>query len=127
MPIPPWYLRRIGWGCQPCTIYEFECSGCGSQFRLLRSVLLKRRRCPTCNSDHVERQMGRPAIHFKGSGWYINDSKKASKTSANGANGDAAKDAGSSDSGDGKKNADSGKSTDATTPATKETAKVEAS
>jgi hypothetical protein len=24
--------------------------------------------------------MGRPAIHFKGSGWYINDSKKSSDT-----------------------------------------------
>ena len=109
-------------------IYEFECSSCGNQFELLRSFSeTTAPNCPTCNSDHVERQMGRPAIHFKGSGWYINDSKKASKTSANGANGDAAKDAGSSDSGDGKKNADSGKSTDATAPATKETAKVEAS
>ncbi|MCB0157208.1 MAG: zinc ribbon domain-containing protein [Caldilineaceae bacterium] len=109
-------------------IYEFECSSCGSQFELLRSFSeTSAPNCPTCNSDHVERQMGRPAIHFKGSGWYINDSKKASKTSANGTNGDAGKDAGSSDGSDGKKAADSGKSTDSSATGTKETAKVEAS
>lgn len=66
-------------------IYEFECHSCGNQFELLRSFSeTSAPNCPTCEGDHVERRLGRPAIHFKGSGWYINDSKKAAKSSANG-------------------------------------------
>ena len=30
----------------------------------------------------MQRLLSRPAIHFKGSGWYINDSKSSNKTSA---------------------------------------------
>jgi putative FmdB family regulatory protein len=66
-------------------IYEFVCQSCSNEFENIQSfsdpsVPL----CPNCGNQDVERQMGRPAIHFKGSGWYINDSKKANKTSANG-------------------------------------------
>lgn len=89
-------------------IYEFECTSCGSQFELLRSFSeTSAPHCPSCNSEHVERQLGRPAIHFKGSGWYINDSKKASKDSANGTATDGA-------GGDAKKSADTAQSADGT-------------
>ena len=32
--------------------------------------------CPACSSVDVNRLLSKPAIHFKGSGWYITDSKK---------------------------------------------------
>ena len=66
-------------------IYEFVCQNCGYEFELIRSFSDNSTPiCPHCANQQVERQVGRPAIHFKGSGWYINDSKKASKSSANG-------------------------------------------
>jgi putative FmdB family regulatory protein len=69
-------------------IYEFVCQDCGYEFELIQSFSDSSiPQCPVCQSDHVMRRVGRPAIHFKGSGWYITDSKKASKSSANGQNG----------------------------------------
>ncbi len=66
-------------------IYEFVCESCGHEFeQILAFSATKMPSCPACQSEQVHRQMSRPAIHFKGSGWYINDSKVASKGSANG-------------------------------------------
>ncbi|MCB0133246.1 MAG: zinc ribbon domain-containing protein [Caldilineaceae bacterium] len=66
-------------------IYEFECEACGNQFEKITTFSnTTAPNCPACESDHVVRQMSKPSIHFKGSGWYITDSKKASKKSANG-------------------------------------------
>ncbi len=69
-------------------IYEFVCQDCGHEFELIQSFSDNSTpQCPVCHSEQVMRRVGRPAIHFKGSGWYITDSKKASKSSANGQNG----------------------------------------
>ena len=66
-------------------IYEFACQNCGHEFeQILPFSAQGTPSCPVCQSTQVVRRMGRPAIHFKGSGWYINDSK-TSKDSANGA------------------------------------------
>ena len=66
-------------------IYEFVCQNCGNEFELIRSFSDNSMpTCPHCANEQVDRQVGRPAIHFKGSGWYINDSKQASKSSAHG-------------------------------------------
>ncbi|MEZ4730892.1 MAG: zinc ribbon domain-containing protein [Caldilineaceae bacterium] len=65
-------------------IYEFQCRDCGYEFeKILPFSTQSVPACPQCNSNLVERQVGRPAIHFKGSGWYITDSK-AGKNSTNG-------------------------------------------
>ena len=67
-------------------IYEFVCLECGSEFEQLMSFSAHGHPpCPSCASQHVSRKIGRPAIHFKGSGWYVTDSK-GSKQSANGTN-----------------------------------------
>lgn len=69
-------------------IYEFHCESCGNAFEQIRTFSdTSMPTCPRCESVQVNRQMSRPAIHFKGSGWYITDSKKSSKSSANGVNG----------------------------------------
>jgi len=58
-------------------IYELACKECGDQYERIvsfsSSVLPA---CPTCGSVEVMRLLSKPAIHFKGSGWYITDSKK---------------------------------------------------
>lgn len=66
-------------------IYEFACQDCGHQFEKIQSFSdSSTPACPNCQGLHVQRRMSAPAIHFKGSGWYITDSKKAAKGSATG-------------------------------------------
>lgn len=74
-------------------IYEFVCQACGCEFEKIQSFSDKTMpTCPNCQSEQVVRQMSRPAIHFKGSGWYITDSKAENKdrkeTPAKAANGE---------------------------------------
>lgn len=58
-------------------IYEFICQSCGNEFEQIRSFSdSSMSECTSCGSEQVVRRVGRPAIHFKGSGWYITDSKK---------------------------------------------------
>ncbi len=58
-------------------IYEFVCKDCGSSFeKRVAFTATTTPACGSCSSDNVQRQFSAPAIHFKGSGWYINDSKK---------------------------------------------------
>lgn len=60
-------------------IYEFICQSCGNEFEHIQSFSdTSVPGCAKCGSAQVVRRMGRPAIHFKGSGWYITDSKKSS-------------------------------------------------
>jgi putative FmdB family regulatory protein len=59
-------------------IYEFVCEACGTEFEQIQSFSDSSvPTCVSCHSTQVARRMGRPAIHFKGSGWYITDSKKS--------------------------------------------------
>ncbi|MEZ4708266.1 MAG: zinc ribbon domain-containing protein [Caldilineaceae bacterium] len=59
-------------------IYEFICNDCGTEFEKLVSFSSTvAPTCVSCQSENVKRQMGLPAVHFKGSGWYITDSKKS--------------------------------------------------
>ena len=81
-------------------IYEFLCQTCGTEFEMVRSFSDSTTpACPKCAGANVQRQLSRPAIHFKGSGWYINDSKNGSKGSAQNT---ASTDDGESKSGDAK-------------------------
>ena len=62
-------------------LYEFVCQSCDSEFEMIVSFsATESPACPTCKANDVQRKMGLPAIHFKGSGWYINDSKKSKDT-----------------------------------------------
>ena len=65
-------------------IYEYECLTCGTTFEKRQSFSEPPEAdCPQGHSD-TRRLLSAPAIVFKGSGFYINDSK-ASKQSVNGA------------------------------------------
>jgi putative FmdB family regulatory protein len=74
-------------------IYEFACQDCGHEFEKIQSFSdSSTPDCPNCQGRHVQRRLSAPAIHFKGSGWYITDSKNAGKNSATGPkNGDEGK------------------------------------
>jgi putative FmdB family regulatory protein len=70
-------------------IYEFSCEACGNEFEHIQAFSdNKIPHCPRCQSGQVMRKLGRPAIHFKGSGWYITDSKKSAERSSASGNGD---------------------------------------
>ncbi len=71
--------------------YEYECTQCGHICEEFKPVSAPRRqRCPKCRSK-VERLIsGGLGVHFKGSGFYINDSrgkKSTGKPSGNNASG----------------------------------------
>lgn len=61
-------------------LYEFICYNCDNEFEKIAAFSdTGTPGCPSCQSSNVQRKLGMPAIHFKGSGWYINDSKEADK------------------------------------------------
>jgi putative FmdB family regulatory protein len=64
-------------------IYEYECLTCGVTFEKRQSFSDESK--ANCPNGHAEtrRLLATPAIVFKGSGFYINDSK-ANKSSVNG-------------------------------------------
>ncbi len=61
--------------------YTYRCSNCGVSFDRIQKFTDKPlTRCPECKGK-VNRVPQASAVVFKGSGWYINDSKGASKSS----------------------------------------------
>jgi putative FmdB family regulatory protein len=64
-------------------IYEFICESCDHEFeRILSFSAVDLPACPACAASSVKRRLSKPAIHFKGSGWYITDSKKGNGSSS---------------------------------------------
>jgi len=61
-------------------IYEYECEVCACRFELRRRFDEDERnpRCPQCQGT-VRRLFSPPAIVFKGSGFYVTDSRSDSK------------------------------------------------
>ena len=54
-------------------LYEYKCVSCGHRFeRIERASSRHDGVCPVCDGA-AERQLGAPALQFKGSGWYVND------------------------------------------------------
>ena len=65
-------------------IYVYYCETCGARFERMQSF--SDTSIPTCPNGHttVRRVFSPPAIHFKGSGWYITDSRKNDNGKVNG-------------------------------------------
>jgi putative FmdB family regulatory protein len=64
--------------------YVYACDSCGAQFEQFQSFKDEPlRTCPSCSSA-VRRVFQPVGIVFKGSGWYITDSRKSSSATVNG-------------------------------------------
>ncbi len=88
--------------------YQYRCRACGHEFELRQSfeddpITV----CPSCQEDQVKRVISANGVIFKGSGWYIKDSRSergrragaASTTGATDTEGASAADASSGDEG----------------------------
>lgn len=54
-------------------LYEYECAKCGRHTEKIEKVSGPHlKKCPHCGGK-VERLLSKPAIQFKGSGWYVTD------------------------------------------------------
>lgn len=54
-------------------LYEYKCQDCGRHLEIIQKFSddpLKE--CPECRGA-LEKVVSAPAVHFKGSGWYITD------------------------------------------------------
>ena len=55
-------------------LYEYECKKCHHRFERIQQFSDKPvRRCPKCKTGRVEKLISSPAVHFKGTGWYVTD------------------------------------------------------
>jgi len=61
--------------------YEYQCSTCGNRFEKYQSFSDEPVKiCPNCGNE-VRKVFSAAGVIFKGSGWYINDSRKSSRGS----------------------------------------------
>ena len=64
--------------------YDYKCSACGLVYEKREGFDAPSvQECPEC-SGQARRVLTPPAIVFKGSGWYITDSRKSSLSDAKG-------------------------------------------
>lgn len=60
--------------------YHYRCSDCGHEFDQFQKFSEDPLRdCPSCGGS-VQRVIGAVGVVFKGSGWYITDSRKSSSS-----------------------------------------------
>ena len=60
--------------------YEYQCGTCGNRFEKYQSFSDEPVKvCPECGNE-VRKVFSAAGIIFKGSGWYINDSRKATSS-----------------------------------------------
>ncbi|MGM0641537.1 MAG: FmdB family zinc ribbon protein [Thermotogota bacterium] len=58
-------------------IYRYKCTDCGEEFTVMHSMKeTPEITCEECGSE-AEKIIGNVGIAFKGSGYYVNDSKKS--------------------------------------------------
>ena len=59
--------------------YDFKCIDCNNQFQHLELPPIQAPlaiACPTCESKNTQKMISAPNVKFKGSGFYVTDSKK---------------------------------------------------
>lgn len=61
-------------------IYEYRCEDCGGQFEVIQKFSDQPLTTHDACGGNVHRLLSAPAFKFKGSGWYVNDYAKGSKS-----------------------------------------------
>jgi putative FmdB family regulatory protein len=60
-------------------VYLYRCQNCGNEFEKTQTYHNKPlMRCPECHKGSLERVPQKPAIIFKGTGWYSKDERSSS-------------------------------------------------
>lgn len=63
-------------------LYEYECTKCGRRVEVIQKFSdAPRTRCETCKGP-LKKLPSAPAIHFKGTGWYVTDYGKGKGSAA---------------------------------------------
>ena len=76
-------------------IYEYECKECGQRFEKMQPVTAEPlTECINCGKCPVRRVFHPVGVIFKGSGWYINDSRKSTSSDSSDSKSDGAAAAG---------------------------------
>lgn len=65
-------------------IYEYRCQSCDSISEKLVRGGNEPTTCPDCGQEGLKRLISRAGIIFKGSGFYVTDSKSSGSSGANG-------------------------------------------
>ena len=59
-------------------LYEYQCENCGNRFERIQSIHDEPiKQCPNCSSNKIFKVIHAAGLVFKGSGWYVNDSRKS--------------------------------------------------
>jgi putative FmdB family regulatory protein len=63
--------------------YQYACPDCGDEFEATQKFADKPlKKCPTCGKRNIYRAIRQVAVSFKGSGFYVNDSKSSDNKKA---------------------------------------------
>jgi putative FmdB family regulatory protein len=63
-------------------VYDFQCEKCGSEFEAERAFgSTAKMKCPHCGSTRTTKVFSAAGIVFKGSGFYVTDSKSGASKS----------------------------------------------
>ena len=60
-------------------IYEYKCRQCGEKFEVRRRISAEPLKIHEGCGGEVEQLISAPALHFKGTGWYVTDYAKSGK------------------------------------------------
>lgn len=61
-------------------IYEYACTSCGHKMEAMQKMSdPSLQECPSCKQNTLKRLMSVPGLHFKGTGWHVNDSRGSSQ------------------------------------------------
>ncbi|MCB1187967.1 zinc ribbon domain-containing protein [bacterium] len=64
-------------------LYDFQCEACGKVFEVERSMTdTSTETCPKCGSKKTVKVFSSAGISFKGSGFYVTDSKPSTNGSS---------------------------------------------
>ena len=102
-------------------IYEYECKACGTRFDKMQPIHAEPLVvCENCGKGPIRRVYHPVGVIFKGSGWYITDSRKSNKqeTDTKSNSSETAEKAGSTESSSGSRESSDSAAKSADTPAT---------
>ena len=84
--------------------YEYHCSKCSSNYELRESFEAPTTHtCEECGKGVAKRVLSAPRIVFKGSGWYVTDSRKSQAVTTDGSSTETAPGETGGDGGDSEK------------------------